>query len=180
MCTGTGTIASSCSGIEYLGTTYDVSWILPSYPASPLPIFNPATAQTDAEAILDAINAALDTGGFVNIEYDTGSGTSSTPTCTGACYYVSYRINETTVSTLESRYNDTSGNWTPSASPFSKSHADQNLEATATFTPTIVPIPASLWLFGSGLFGLGAGKQPDRRERPQCRINAASGSIALS
>jgi hypothetical protein len=155
VCSGTGTIASSCSGVDYLGTTYDVTWALPDFPTGPTPIFNPTgDPGADAAAIVAAINSALDIGGFVNIEYDTGSGTSTEPTCSGACYYVAYRINSTTVSAVESRYvtSPTTG-WINNAIT-NKSHADQNTEATAVFTPTVVPIPASVWLFGSGLFGI--------------------------
>jgi hypothetical protein len=158
VCVGTGTVASSCSGVEYNGTTYDVSWALPNYPTSPLPIFSGGTASADAQSVSDTINAALNTDGFTNIEYATGvSTTSTTPVCSETvandtpCYYVPYRINATTVSTWESRYLTTpSAGWVRGANP-SYDFAAQNTRPVTVFTPAAVPVPAALPLMLSGI-----------------------------
>ncbi len=82
VCVGTGTIATSCSGVEYNGTTYNVTWILPDYPASPAPIFGFSTPRTDSGPVTDAINGGLNAGGFTNIQYTTPTGTSNVGVCT--------------------------------------------------------------------------------------------------
>jgi hypothetical protein len=170
VCVGTGAVASSCSGVVVNSTTYDVSWALPNYPTGPTPIFSGGTASADASTVADAINAGLNAGFFTNIEYDTGSGTSSAFACTEACYYVPYRINATNVSTWESRYLGNPNNtWYRDPTTSGNLHypfAVQNLRPVAVFTPTaVVPVPAALPLLLSGITLVG---WVGRRRRQGC------------
>jgi hypothetical protein len=152
VCVGTGAVATSCSGVVVNSTTYDVTWLLPNYPTGPAPIFSGVNASADASAVADAINTGLNAGLFTNIEYDTGSGTSSALACTEACYYVPYRINPTNVSTWENRYLTTpTPGWVTSSNP-SYAFATQNTRPVTVFTPAAaVPVPAALPLFLSGI-----------------------------
>jgi len=169
VCVGTGTIATSCSGVVVNATTYDVTWVLPNYPTSPTPIFSGGTASSAAAATADAIDAGLNAGGFTNIQYDTGSGTSSAFACTDACYYVPYRIDATDVSTWESRFLAATTNiWfrDPSSSGnLYYNFAEQNTRPVAVFTPAAVPVPAALSLFLSGMALVG---WVGRRRRQGC------------
>lgn len=183
VCVGTGSVATSCSGVEYNGTTYDVTWALPNYPTGPIPLFTqiPLTDKSDAASTADAINTALNTGLFTNIEYATGVSTSSTtPVCTESvsndtpCYYVPYRINATNVSTWESRYVGTTPTWFRDTTDLgggviagNKTYpfATQNLRPVTVFTPSAVPVPAALPLFLSGMALVG---WMGRRHRQGC------------
>jgi hypothetical protein len=161
VCVGTGPMATSCSGVVYNGTTYDVTWALPDYPTGPTPLFTeiPLTDSSDAASTADAINTALNTGGFSNIQYTTTGGPSSAPVCgsgTTPCYYVPYRINplppDENVSSWESRYSTT---WTRTSNPsfgyLITDNPNQNDRPVTVFTPAAVPVPAALPLFLSGI-----------------------------
>lgn len=179
VCLGSGTIATTCTGVMIKGTSYDVTWVLPSYSADSGTSTPPLTFTTNSDAALaaDAINALLNSGGFTTIEYGTGSGTSSTfvaPNCSEPCYYVAYRINATTVSTWESRYTGAIPTWFRDttdlgggviAGNLNYTFAQQNTRPTAVFAPSAVPLPASLILL---LTGMGAIGWVARRRRPMC------------
>jgi len=178
VCVGTGTIATSCSGVVYNATTYNVTWILPSYPASPTPIFGVSTPRTDSGPVTDAINGGLNDGGFTNIQYDTPTGTSSVGVCVDVpsqpCFYVPYAIYGSTVGTWESKYlttpttgwsrdptDDGNGN---GPSLYYWNFADQNTRPVAVFTPAAVPVPAALPLFLSGMALVGWMGQRRRKQ----------------
>ena len=180
VCVGTGPIATSCSGVVYNATTYNVTWILPSYPASPTPIFNIlGTPRTDSGPVTDAINGGLNDGGFTNIQYDTPTGTSSAAVCVDVggptpCFYVPYAIYANTVGTWESKYlttpttgwyrdptDDGNGN---GPSLYYWNFADQNVHPVAVFTPAAVPVPAALPLFLSGMALVGWMGQRRRKQ----------------
>jgi len=180
VCVGTGTIATSCSGIEYNGTTYDVTWILPDYPASPAPIFNFfASPRTDSGPVTQAINTGLNDGGFTSIEYSTLTVPSSVGVCVDfpsqPCFYVPYAIYANTVGTWESKYNTINGpaGWYTDPtddgtgtgpSLYYWNFADQNTRPVAVFTPAAVPVPAALPLFLSGIALVGWMGQRRRKQ----------------
>jgi hypothetical protein len=177
VCVGSGAIATSCSGVEYNGTTYDVTWILPNYPASPTPIFGISTPRTDSGPVTDAINGGLNAGGYTSIQYDTPpTGTSNAALCdagTAPCFYVPYAIYTNTVGSWESKYSAATG-WSRDPtddgngngpSLYYWSFAEQNIRPVAVFTPAAVPIPAALPLFLSGMALVG---WLGRRRRQGC------------
>jgi hypothetical protein len=168
VCVGTGTIATSCSGVEYNGTTYNVTWTLPDYPTGPTPIFGISTPRTDSGVVTSAINSALTDGGFTNIEYATPTGTSTAGACVDVpsqpCFYVPYAVYASTVGTWESKYIAGTGWYTDPTVDFDVStgaasgpslyywpFAEQNVRPVAVFTPAAVPVPAALPLFLSGI-----------------------------
>ena len=85
ICDGASGIATSCSGVVYNSTTYDVTWALPNYTGSSTTIFDSEpTAQAASDAALTVIgdiNTALTSGAFTNIQYQTSGGPSSLPVC---------------------------------------------------------------------------------------------------
>lgn len=167
VCVGTGAVATSCGGVVINSTTYNVTWALPNYTSAGTTIFNAVSA--DAAAAADTINMALNTGLFTNIEYDTGTGTSSAFACSEACYYVPYRINDTNVDTWESRYLGNPDNtWYRDPTNLGNLHYAfdiQNLRPVTVFTPAAVPVPAALPLFLSGTVLVG---WLGRRRRQGC------------
>jgi hypothetical protein len=194
VCVGTGTVATSCSGVEYKGVTYNVTWELPDYegtPPSPNPIFTygPGDVEPQALAVITDINAGLNARNFDTIQYTTPTGVSTDPTCTAAdnspqqCYFVPFAIypSTSTVGTWRSRFLtssippewytnpaytvDGSGGYSGVSINF-YSYANQDLLPVAVFTP--VPIPAVLPLFLSGialLGGVGHRRRGGRRPR---------------
>lgn len=137
-------IARVCHGVTIGSdtmTTYDVTWVLPDYPTSPLPIFDGADAPANALAVAGDINTALNDAGFTNIEYATGASTTdTTPVCSEVtlnntpCYYVPYRIDATDVSTHENRF--VTGSWSFKVTQYYP-FAEQNTRPVAVFTPAL-------------------------------------------
>ena len=156
VCTGTGTVASSCSGVDIGGTLYDVTWQLPTYlNDAGYPDFGPAltvTSSAVANPLVTEINTALNTGLFTSIQYTLADGsTTSTNACSVSCYQIPYRIDATFVSSYEGRFDSISTNQWINNGFQGYVFATQNSRPVAVFTPSAIPVPAALPLFLSGL-----------------------------
>ena len=141
-----GDMISGVSGLETLGTTWDVTFNDGSadavYGTNP-PFSTVSDSQTASEALrlaLVALAADATASDFVG--------------CAGTdCYLISpYAINEFTVAGNAVAKIGTSVYYLASVSGDpSLSYSDRTY---ATWEESVVPIPAAIWLFGSGLIGL--------------------------
>jgi len=169
VCFGSGGIANICHGVQYNGTTYDVTWALGSVsgtiPDNASNIFHPNTnldPGADAAAVSQLIADALNAGPFTAIEYKIDATTTSSANVaacsTGSlypCFSTVYRdLLNGTFSTQRVRYGDpVAGSWAVFAEggvPLATLQA----RPIAVFTAA-VPVPAALSLFLSGLAAVG-------------------------
>ena len=179
VCVGNGSIATSCSGVVFDNTVYEITWALGNYPTGPIPPFGPFNPDIAGLNMIADINSALNTGGFNSIKYGTS------PTDTATYFYLPWRIFGIDVGSIEGVYNDsspdvsstghpntwytdpnpdlTSGTSTSNPYAFYYNATTQNTLPTVYLTPTgTVPVPAALPLFLSGIAFVG---WIDRRRR---------------
>jgi len=144
---GSGDIALEIQGLAYDGMVYDVTFVPDTpgniYGAPPNLDFD-FDSQTVVGEVIDVVNAALETTtavkvgteGFANGEYRIA-------------YDYSLSIQEFNTWGGE---NAAVGAWNTAVTDTVPPDAQNDVYAV--FAPAAVPIPAAVWLFGSGLLGL--------------------------
>ncbi len=142
-----GTAATGIIGLDVGGTFYDVDFtgsITHNNWATMLDV----NTLSDATTVIGAIATALDSAAVTLLEYDTPSG--------GVFEFNSttlyYGTNSTSL--LGVGINSFFGSNWGSFIGGSTSPLNDSFPLAVDLTPSAVPVPAAVWLFGSGLIGL--------------------------
>lgn len=149
-----GTNATGILGLDVGGTLYDVTFNLQSVAVEVYGIFPgtffPFTNQTDAGDARTAVADELDTAGATTIGVVGGGATSDVFNIGYDSFILGTGDGIQSVNVARA-INETGSTW--DFADFNQFTYNFDERAWAEFT-TVVPVPAAVWLFGSGLLGL--------------------------
>ena len=144
---GSSTVATGISGLDVSGTVYNVDFI-GTVRHNEWPSMLDVTTKPEATSVILAIGTAFENAGVTSVEYDTvGGGTFDLASAT-----LWYGTNSTQLLGVNINPNNLGG-WTgfvgDSTAPLNNAYP-----FSVDLTVASVPVPAAVWLFGSGLLGL--------------------------
>jgi len=140
-----GSVATGITGLDVGGTTYDVGFI-GTHTHTEWASMLDVTSLSAANDVILAIATAFDNAGVTSIRYETLSG-GTFDYAVGTLYY------GTTGTQLIGVSITPTGSWSNFVGA-SNAPLNNSYPFAVDLTVSSVPVPAAVWLFGSGMLGL--------------------------